>query len=240
MENLTHEIYRQWIAPFAGGEPVHETESFRLAVNDKLDDDERVQILVRPARTFALVTPAIRDLPDVSTARSEAELRAALTVAGIRLNGPDHLFFLTEAAAQQLRETEDSRNVRALTENDQAAFAAFEAGVSAEDLDGASVELDHWMVFGAFEGDTLVAVGSSYPFEEDGALADMGVVTHPDHRGHGHARSVIRALARAALAADHEPQYRCQIDNTASVKLASRSGFVSIGTWDLPLPGDTE
>ncbi|SJN12842.1 probable acetyltransferase [Leucobacter sp. 7(1)] len=96
------------------------------------------------------------------------------------------------------------------------------------------------MVFGAFEGDTLVAVGSSYPFEEDGALADMGVVTHPDHRGHGHARSVIRALARAALAADHEPQYRCQIDNTASVKLASRSGFVSIGTWDLPLPGDTE
>ncbi|SJN12844.1 hypothetical protein FM113_15990 [Leucobacter sp. 7(1)] len=93
MENLTHEIYRQWIAPFAGGEPVHETESFRLAVNDELDDDERVQILVRPARTFALVTPAIRDLPDVSTARSEAELRAALTVAGIRLNGPDHLFF---------------------------------------------------------------------------------------------------------------------------------------------------
>lgn len=237
---MNPDIYNQWIAPFAGGEPVHESSMFRLAVNDELDDDERVQILVRPDRTYALTTSAVRDLPGVADATSEAELRAALTTAGIPLNGPDHLFFLTDSTKRELRESADPSHVRALTEADEAAFAAFEAGVSEEDLDGASVELDHWMVFGAFEGDALVAVGSSYPFEDDVALADMGVVTHPDHRGQGHARSVIYALARAALAADHEPQYRCQLDNTSSVKLASRSGFVSIGTWDLPLPDDSE
>lgn len=240
MEKMNPEIYAQWIEPFVGGELVRETESFHLAVNAELDDDERVQILVRPTRTFALITPAVRDLPGVADATSEAELRTALTAAGIPLNGPDHLFFLDESTTQRLRATDDPSHVRALTDADTAAFATFEAGVPEEDLEGASVELEHWMVFGAFEGDTLVAVGSSYPFEDDVALADMGVVTHPEHRGQGHARSVIYALARAALAADHEPQYRCQIDNTASVKLASRSGFVSIGTWDLPLPDESE
>lgn len=84
--------------------------------------------------------------------------------------------------------------------------------------------------------DTLVAVGSSYPFDGGAALADMGVVTHPERRGKGHARSVVYALSRGALAVGYEPQYRCQTDNTASVKLAQGSGFVSIGTWDVPLP----
>lgn len=240
MRDMNPEIYRQWIAPFEGGDPVRETATYRLAVSDELDEDERVQILVRPDRTYVLASPAVRDLPGVSEATTEGQLREALTAAGTTLNGPDHLFFLDDATKQQLRTTDNPSHVRALTEADSAAFEAFESGVSEEDLDGASVELDHWMVFGAFDGDTLVAVGSSYPFEDDVMLADMGVVTHPDHRGHGHARSVIYALARAALEVEHEPQYRCQIDNTASVTLASRSGFASIGTWDLPLPDDSE
>lgn len=240
MEDMNPEIYKQWIAPFEGGETVREAGAYRFAVADDLDDDERVQILTRPDRTYVLAAPAVRDLPGVSDARDEAELRAALTAGGITLNGPDHLFFLDDATKQRLRDTENPSSVRALTEADRAAFDAFEAGVSEEDLDGASVELDHWMVFGAFEGDTLVAVGSSYPFDDGVALADMGVVTHPEHRGKGHARSVIYALSRGALAVDHEPQYRCQTDNTASVKLAQGSGFVSIGTWDLPLPDDSD
>lgn len=240
METMHPEIYKQWIAPFEGGDTVRESEAFRLAVNDKLDEGERVQILVRPERTYVLMTPAVRDLPGVADAENEEALRAALLAAGIPLNGPDHLFFLDDATKQQLQESDNPSHVRRLTEADAAAFEAFEAGVSEEDLDGASVELDHWMVYGAFAGDTLVAVGSSYPFEDDVALADMGVVTHPEHRGSGHARSVIYALARGALAAEHEPQYRCQIDNTSSVKLATRSGFTSIGTWDLPLPDDAD
>ncbi|MGB3334257.1 MAG: GNAT family N-acetyltransferase [Mycobacterium sp.] len=240
MEEMNPAIYNQWIAPFEAGDMVRESESYRLAVNDRLDEDERVQILVRPNCTYVLATPAVRDLPGVSDAVNEEELRLALQAAGITLNGPDHLFFLDDATKQKLQETENPGHVRSLGEADKAAFEEFEAGISEEDLDGASVELDHWMVFGAFEGDKLVAVGSSYPFEDDVPLADMGVVTHPEHRGHGHARSVIYALARGALAAQHEPQYRCQTDNTSSVKLASRSGFASIGTWDLPLPDDSE
>lgn len=238
METMHPEIYKQWIAPFEGGDTVRESEAFRLAVNDKLDEDTRVQILVRPERTYVLVTPAVRDLPGVADAEHEEALRAALLAAGVPLNGPDHLFFLDGATKQQLQASDNPSHVRRLTEEDAAAFKAFEAGVPGEDLDGASVELDHWMVFGAFVGDALVAAGSSYPFADDVALADMGVVSHPEHRGNGHARSVIYALARGALAAQHEPQYRCQVDNTSSVKLAIRSGFTSIGTWDLPLPDD--
>lgn len=230
------EVYEQWIAPFTGGDVVRESATYRIAVNEQLEDGERVQILVRANRTYVLVSPEVRDLPGVADAGNEEALRTALSASGIALNGPDHLFFLDDATKQRLQETEDPGHVRRLTQADAAAFEAFQAGVSEADLDGASVELDHWMVFGAFSGDTLVAAGSSYPFEEGVALADMGVVSQPQHRGHGHARSVIYALARGALAAQHEPQYRCQIDNISSVKLATRSGFTSIGTWDLPLP----
>ncbi|MEB4613124.1 GNAT family N-acetyltransferase [Leucobacter sp. M11] len=236
METMHPEIYAHWIAPFERGEVVRESATFRLAVNEQLDEDERVQILVRPERTSVLVTPAVRDLPGVAEAEAEEALRAALLASGIPLNGPDHLFFLDDATKQQLQQSENPSHVRRLTSADAAAFETFEGAVSEEDLDGASVELDHWMVFGAFAGDALVAVGSSYPFDDGVALADMGVVSHPAHRGQGHARSVIYALARGALAANHEPQYRCQIDNTSSVQLATRSGFTSIGTWDLPLP----
>lgn len=240
MENLHPEIYEQWIAPFEGGEPIRESAQYRLAVNDDLDEDERIQILARPNRTYVLATSEVRDLPGVGDASNEDELRKALKEAGLSLNGPDHLFFLNDDTKHMLQETQNPVHVRALTENDQAAFEEFESGISEEDIDGAYVELDHWKVFGAFVDDKLVAAGSAYPFDDDSPLADMGVLTHPEHRGQGYARDVVYALARAALAEQHEPQYRCQVDNASSVMLASRSGFTSIGTWDLPLPEDTE
>lgn len=92
--------------------------------------------------------------------------------------------------------------------------------------------------FGSFEGDTLAAVGSAYPFGGDTRLADIGVVTLPAYRGQGRAKSVVHALARHALAEGYEPQYRCQLDNASSIALAGSAGFESIGTWDVPLPGE--
>ncbi|WP_373302707.1 GNAT family N-acetyltransferase [Streptomyces atratus] len=52
-------------------------------------------------------------------------------------------------------------------------------------------------------------------------MADFGVLTLPAFRGNGHGRHVVRALARHALSRGHEPQYRCQLDNHASVAPAA-------------------
>jgi len=114
----------------------------------------------------------------------------------------------------------------------------FQANASEEDLDAAWVELDHWQVFGAFDGERLVAAGSMYPWSLDPALADMGVLTLPEARGRGHARQLAHAMAMSAQAAGLQPQYRCRLDNTASIITAERSGLRAFADWDTILAAD--
>ena len=229
-------VRQTWIDPFAGGTEIRALHGFRLAHTENPEKGFAVQILGRPSGTSVLVSSEIAELEGVRQSTSEAELRAALTAAGVEMNGADHLFFLPDVLKQEVRAADDAPHVRRLTADDEGLFEAFVASAPEADVDEAWVELDQWVVFGAFDGDLLVAAGSALPFREDSLLADIGVLTLPSHRGQGHARAIVLALARHALAEGYEPQYRCQLDNTSSVILAERSGFLSIGTWDVPLP----
>lgn len=240
MGTFAETVHRQWSEPFRAGTPVYDDGRFRLAVDDAAEHWNRVQILASGDRSSALVSAAVLAIPDVGAARDEPALRAALDAAGVRMNGADHLFFFDEAGRRDVEEGAEPMHVRRLSEGDGDAFARFSAAVPEQDLDDASVELDHWMAFGAFDEGSLVAVGSSYPFTGDTALADIGVVTDPAFRGRGHARAVVLALSRAALAVGYEPQYRCQLDNAASIRLAAACGFTSLGTWDVVAPEESD
>nr|WP_246414180.1 GNAT family N-acetyltransferase [Microbacterium thalassium] len=123
-------------------------------------------------------------------------------------------------------------DTRPLSEADAAAFAAFCATAPEADLDAAFVELDHWLVYGAFESGDLAAVASMYPWR-DTRLADVGVITLPSLRGRGIGRRIVRAIAADAVSRGYEPQYRCQLDNLASVALAESAGFRRFGFWDV-------
>ncbi|GAA1004241.1 GNAT family N-acetyltransferase [Nocardiopsis tropica] len=228
----------QWSDPFERGEKVTDTGTFRLAIDDDLDHESRAQILVRGDRTYALVDRATAGLPGIADAVDERSLRAALDSGGVVMNGPDHLFFLPGARKADLLAGRDAPSVRQLTTADAEAFEAFEAASSDQDLDDAYVELDHWVVFGAFDSGRLVAAGSAYPFEGDTQLADLGVLTLADRRGRGYACAVVHAMARHVIALGYEPQYRCQLDNAGSIALAAKAGFAEFGTWDQPLPAD--
>ena len=81
--------------------------------------------------------------------------------------------------------------------------------------------------FGCFVDRDLVAASNltRWRLEDD----RIGVVTHPEFRGRGHGAAVAsaatgRALQRAAVA-----EWRARGTNTASIKVASRLGFVSYG-----------
>ncbi|MEK1869262.1 MAG: GNAT family N-acetyltransferase, partial [Ensifer adhaerens] len=65
-------------------------------------------------------------------------------------------------------------------------------------------------------------------------IADLGVLTLVSDRGKGHARKVVRAISRAALEKGYQPQYRCQLDNHASVALAGAVGVTLFGQWEAP------
>jgi RimJ/RimL family protein N-acetyltransferase len=218
-----------WDRAFAG-RVVAEGLGFTLVRSAKLSTRRPAMILERDdGLVRAAVSPGVAarigrggELPNSAEA-----LRQRLTVAEVALHDPDHLFYLPNGV---LPEKDLACPPRRLTPADHIAFAAFAASASAQDREAAFVELDHWAVFGYFDRDRLVSAASLCLWAE-GTIADLGVLTLPHVRGRGLARATVGAICRHARAAGREPQYRCQLDNHASIALARSCALAHLGTW---------
>lgn len=236
-----------WRTTFDGARVVSRSDSFTVAVDPGLREDRRIMMLTTEAdgAVRAVLTPSVADAlklpesPDPPRPLTESAFRQALTDAGLALHGADNVFYLRETDMQALLGENAHGDVRQLSQADAATFAEFESSASAQDLDDAFVELDHWAVFGALAQNRLVTAASAYPWGE-ARLADIGVLTLPEFRGHGHGRAVVRALARYAAQQGYEPQYRCQLDNEGSIALAKSAGFTRFGTWEVVAAEDAE
>ena len=231
-------IDASWRRICAGERMLQDDPLLYLACSDDFDEGEDgmlLQPLAGPAR--AVLRPVLAERLQLY-ARAHwtlAQLRQRLIDVGQRTHGADRLFYFPAAELAALAEHPAPPHIRRLAPADTAVFNAFQASASKEDLDAAWVELDHWQVFGAFDGEQLVAAGSLYPWGLDPALADMGVLTLREARGRGHARRLVQTMAVSAQASGLQPQYRCQLDNTASITTAERSGLRAFGDWDLIL-----
>jgi len=218
------------------GRPLHVADNFSVRINPELPDGQQLTMFNFASGPFAV---ALRDDiaarlnldGDSAALASEATFRALLAARGVQLSNPEYSFYIDRATRPLIEAEPDARSIRILTSADAAAFAEFEAANSPEDIDEAYVELDHWVVMGAAVRDRIVGAASMYPWRGT-ALADIGVIVRPDARGAGHARSLVRALAREAYRRGYEPQYRCDVVNDASRALASSSGFTLYGTWE--------
>lgn len=234
-----------WSRSFSG-EVIYNHDGFAVTVNSGLPADRRVMLLeMADGGARAVLIPELAERLNLYQCHPEglstSVFRQIVADTGGAFHGADYLFYFSEGDKDVLLgaspdagdpERSPGARVRRLTEADRAAFAGFESAASEDDLDAAYVELDHWVVFGAFEQDRLVCVASMYPWE-DSRLADLGVLTLPDFRGRGHARRVVRAICKYAVEQGYEPQYRCQLDNLASKALAERSGLTLFGVWDV-------
>lgn len=216
------------VAPGAG-------QSVQVVVDPSLAEDQAVTVLhVVDGPSLLTVTPGRAQQLGVSTnqrIRIE-DLAPWLAAAGVRLNGPDCLFYLPATDHEAVRREPSPEGTRQLTPDDREAFARFAGQAPAADLDEAFVELDHWLAFGTFSDGRLVAAASMYPWRGT-RLADLGIITLPAERGNGFARRTVRAISSMALQLGYEPQYRCQRDNVASAALAESAGFVRFGEWDV-------
>lgn len=227
-----------WKAPFLSGTTLYNDGTFLMTVNPDLKDNERVMLLEPvDGPAMAVLTPQMVALAGLDHPQnmSVSAFRRQMEQAGIIFNGADYIFFFPEDEKARLMKEATEGNIRRLTADDAAAFETFCAASSEEDLDGAYVELDHWRVMGAFEGGQLVCAASMYPWD-DAAIADLGVLTLTAVRGKGYARKVTRAICRLACEEGYEPQYRCQLDNLASVALAKTVGVALFAKWDVLSP----
>ena len=211
------------------------TGEYHVVVDNTLPDNRSLTLL-EPVGSDGILslTSALAErlgLTGHTAVRADA-LAHALDVAAVKLNGADNLFYLPIEEQPVVQSERVSPETRQLTETDADAFGAFASQAPADDLDEAFVELDHWLVVGTFVDDQLVSAASMYLWR-DSALADIGIITLPTHRGRGLARATVRAISARALSQGYEPQYRCQLDNAPSIALAGSAGFVRFGTWDV-------
>jgi len=161
----------------------------------------------------------------------------AMQLAGIELNGADHLFYFSNEQQKLLHNESFPAAVRQLTSEDADAFEDFVSEAPEDDMDEAFVELDHWLAFGCFVEDRLVSAASMYTWSGT-SFADLGVITLPQFRGQGFGKQTVRAIGAQALRLGCEPQYRCQPDNVSSIRLAQASGFSPFATWDVIKPDE--
>ncbi|SFS18002.1 Acetyltransferase (GNAT) family protein [Microbacterium sp. cf046] len=210
-------------------------DEYTVVIDETLREDLLLQLLVvLDGPRIATIAPTVAarlSLTDGDTV-SDGVLNGKLQTAGLELNGADHLFYLPLREQATLRSHPDHADTRRLRAADTASFERFCANAPEADLDEAFVELDHWLVYGTFANGQLVAAASMYPWRGT-RLADLGVITLPAYRGRGLAKRVVRAIAADALGQGFEPQYRCQLDNLASIALAGSAGFARFGEWDV-------
>ncbi|NJC21100.1 RimJ/RimL family protein N-acetyltransferase [Arthrobacter pigmenti] len=223
-----------WQSRFPRENIQYDDGGFSVIVNPDLSDKLRVMVLRMPdgSATAAVTPEVLAGLHLSGPSVPEEMFRNALASAGILLHSPDLYFHFPISALNDLLEEPDPPQVRQLSSADEATFTRFQSNAPGPDKDEAFVELDHWMVFGAFANGDLVSATSMYPW--DGSrLADLGVLTLPAFRGRGYGRDVVRAISRQARRLGYETQYRCQRENEASARLAIASGLTLFGQWEV-------
>lgn len=229
-------ILNYWHAAFVG-RSVGIGSNLSLVVSDRLSRKRPAVILEgADGLTRAALMPELADRIDADKAGNMSidGLRALLAEAGISLHDPDFLFYLP-AGPSRVPAAHQMNRPRQLTNDDRTAFDIFQSEASEQDLEDSWVELDHWAVFGRFDDDRLVCAASMYLWENS-PVADLGVLTLADARGKGHAHAVVQAINQHARHKGYEPQYRCQIDNHASIALAKACGLALFGKWVVASP----
>ncbi|MET3710799.1 GNAT superfamily N-acetyltransferase [Sphingomonas trueperi] len=203
--------------------------NFILSVVSTLDRKRPAMMLERADGSIrAAITPELASAIhlDASMATAAA-LRERLKEQGIAFHDPDYLFYLPANGGLVAGNRAFARQ---LTEEDRAAFDTFHATASEQDREDAFVEFAHWAVFGCFDGGRLVSAASAILWHHS-PMADLGILTLPDSRGKGYASAAVRSIAGFARQQGYEPQYRCQMNNQASIGLAKACGLALFGTW---------
>lgn len=139
-----------------------------------------------------------------------------------------------------LADRSDYRSVptsaRLLGEADEGALARLAEGCG-EAWKQSKLVVDLKPLFGHFEGREIVAV-SGYRVMGN-LLAYVGVITHPDHRGKGHAKSVVARAMDDAFSNALVAMWRTPEANAGAVKLAQSLGFkLYARTYDVQLTED--
>lgn len=130
---FAQEITEFWRRTFLSGGVLRRDDSFTVAVNPDLSDENRVMVLeATDGQTMVVLTPALADRLDLARRPdlTAPAFRRILDEASVTLHGADYVFYFPEADRSSLLRDEPTGDLRQLTARDEAVFAAFEDGAS--------------------------------------------------------------------------------------------------------------
>jgi len=114
---------------------------------------------------------------------------------------------------------------RKLTLDDKDALDKMHSFCSQSEIGNSFVEVDELGAWGCFDIEKNILV-SAVGFSDWGAFADFGIITHPDYRGRGLAKSILSYAADDAIRNENKlPIYRCHITLFSSLNTGKSVGF---------------
>jgi GNAT superfamily N-acetyltransferase len=137
--------------------------------------------------------------------------------------GPVRHFYLD--SADGLAEVAQGRR---LNPTDSDALSALRSAVPPQEWLVTGFTAAPALLFGIFEGETLVAAANLTPGPD--AATDVGIVIHPDARGRGLGTRVAALAARQAIVMHGVARYRVLTSSPSTVAIADRLGFEEYGS----------
>jgi predicted GNAT family acetyltransferase len=117
--------------------------------------------------------------------------------------------------------------------DDRTLIATFIDQCSAHDLDEAEVAIDELDVAIAAvlaDDGTIASYASARPWAFDPDFDDIGVITHPQHRGQHLGAAAVSHLSQEQQRRGRMMFYNCNVDNVGSNRVAEAAGFEVVST----------
>jgi GNAT superfamily N-acetyltransferase len=193
-----------------------------------LGDYRGVYLLRRGAAVVLSVPASFTELfrEAVSGARASEVAEASfltrvLDCAAGEVFGPIQLGYADAASFIPIPSGSD--RARLLDAGDRAALERLRQAVSADEWKQGNLDPAWPTICGIFESGSLRAASGYAALR--GVVADLGVVTHPEHRGAGLGRGAASAAAERALERDLVLQWQVPEANRAALRIGEVLGF---------------
>lgn len=238
---MRNSFEKAWIAPLLTDLIASDSERLSIHIIENNNKNRTASILTLDTEhTICAVTAEVFDQ---CTAAIKANTQAAVIKEVDSLNGlieilegigflwfsSDYIYYLLPEQLAELPAPPTSENIscRPLALEDLTHFDEFIAEVSASEQGEAWVQLVHLKSYGLFVNDKLTCVCSAQPWSVDGTfqddfinIADVGIITHPQHRCQGFAKRLLQSIAPQLAAEQYTLQFRTPNDNFAAIHLA--------------------
>jgi RimJ/RimL family protein N-acetyltransferase len=179
-------------------------------------------VLVVPQALVGATSEVVGEWPTADVCDADF-LRSLYGDHVVAINGPYWLGYATPESFRRV----DPRGARPLSgEDDAARLAALRAAVDEHEALDAGFAVRARRELGIVDADgTLVCAGTLTPFR--GKPANVGVLTHPDHRGRGYGTAMASALTELAFGEGATAtQFRLIQDDLAAQHVAAVLGYV--------------